>query len=120
MLKQQKRPHSRVAPSDRGDSTHVATDKRAINIVPATIEIDLGVDPVAYQYESWSEMADGWITSLRSTVETMPDPDHDQIRNVTSLVPLSEVEVLVEQLMAAGEVAPPYDPIGTPGDMSSL
>lgn len=29
-----------------------------VNGVPATIEIDLGIDPIAYRYESWSEMAD--------------------------------------------------------------
>lgn len=60
--------------------------------IPATTKIDLGIDPVAYRYVSWSEMADGWVESLRSTTETMPDPDHDQIRNVTPLVSLSEVE----------------------------
>lgn len=120
MLTQQKMPHSRVAPSDQGDSTHADSAKRAIDIVPATIKIDLGINPVAYRYESWSEMADGWVESLRSTTETMPDPDHDRIRNVTPLVPLSEVEALVEQLMGAGEVALPHEPTDTTEDMSSL
>ncbi|MFC7008502.1 hypothetical protein ACFQIA_13865 [Halalkalicoccus sp. GCM10025704] len=86
-----KQHHSQVGP-ERGDNTHPDTADRMENSVPATIEIDLGIDPVAYQYESWSEMADEWVTSLRSTAETMPNPNHDQIRNVTPLVPLSDVE----------------------------
>lgn len=64
-------------------------------------------------------MADGWIESLRSTAMTMPDPDHDQIRNVTPLVPLPEVEALIEQLVVAGEVALPHEPTDTLGDTSS-
>ncbi len=119
MLTQQKTPHSRVALSDQGDSTHADTAKRAIDVVPAIIKIDLGIDPVAYRYESWSEMADGWVESLRSTTETMPDPNHDQIRNVTPLVPLSEVEALVEQLVGDGEVALSHEPTATTEDMSS-
>ncbi|WP_336364822.1 hypothetical protein [Halalkalicoccus salilacus] len=112
-------PHSRVALSDQGDSIHADTAKTAIDIVPPTIKIDLGIDPVAYHYESWSEMADGWVESLRSITETIPDPDQDQIRNVTPLVPLSEVEALVEQLVGAGEVALPHEPTATTEDMSS-
>lgn len=120
MLTQQKTPHSRVAPSDQGDSTHANTAKRTIDVGPATIKIDLGIDPIAYRYESWSEMADGWVESLRSTTETMPDPDHDPIWNVIPLVPLSEVEVLVEQLVEAREATPPHEPTDTTEDMSSL
>ncbi|MFC7223998.1 hypothetical protein ACFQKF_12780 [Halalkalicoccus sp. GCM10025322] len=98
-----KQHHSQVGP-ERGDNTHPDTADRMENSVPATIEIDLGIDPVAYQYESWSEMADEWVTSLRSTAETMPNPNHDQIRNVTPLVPLSDVEALVERMVLSGEV----------------
>ena len=113
-------PHSQIASSNRGDSTDADTAKRTLDFVPGTIEIDLELDPVAYRYESWSEMADGWIELLRSTTETMPDPDHGQIRNVTPLVPLSEVEALVEQLAGAREVALTHEPTDTTKDMSSL
>lgn len=104
MLKQQDQPPPPVPPSERDDSTHLDTADRLVNTVPATIEIDLGIDPVAYHYESWSEMADGWVELLRSTAETMPDPDHGQIRNVTPLVPLSDVEDLVERMILSEEV----------------
>ena len=89
-----------------------------MNTVPATIEIDLGIDPVAYQYESWSEMADEWVTSLRSTAETMPDPDHNPIRNVTPLVPLADVEALVERMILSGEAAIPDEHTDATGDTS--
>lgn len=110
--------HSQVASPERGDNTHSDIADRMENSVPATIEIDLGIDPVAYQYESWSEMADEWVTSLRSTTETMPDPDHDQIRNVTPLVPLSDVEALVERMVLSGEVDPTHDRITATEDTS--
>jgi hypothetical protein len=95
--------------SERDDSTHFDTADRIVTTAPATVEIDLGIDPVAYHYESWSEMADGWVDSLRSTVETMPDSDHEQIRNVTPLVPLSDVEALVERMILSGEVTMPHE-----------
>lgn len=120
MVTQQKKPDSQVALSDRGDSTHTDTAERAVTIVPATSEIDLGIDPIAYRYESWSEMADEWVESLRSTAETMPDPDHDQIRNVTLLVPLSEAEALVEKLLIAREVNLPHKSTEPPEETSSL
>ena len=101
MLEQQDRPRSSVAPSDRGDSIDPADG--ITEGVPATLTIDLELDPVAYHYESWSEMADDWVESLRFTAESMPDPDHDRIRNVTPLVPLSDVEALIEQTVVAGE-----------------
>ena len=106
MMEQQRQSHSSVAPSKRDDSTYSDTT-RAGESVPASIEIDLDLelDPVAYHYESWSEMADGWVESLRSSVETMPDSNHEQIRNVTPLVPLSDVEALIERLVLSGEVA---------------
>lgn len=109
MSEQQNRLESPVAPAERGDSTHSDIADGAVNGVPATIEIDLGIDPVAYRYESWSEMADGWVDSLRSTAETMPDPDHERIRDVTPLVPLSDVEALVERLVLSGEVVLAHD-----------
>lgn len=120
MLIQQEPPHSRVTPSDRDNSPRTNTDERAFDLVPATVEINLAIDPVAYRYESWSEMADGWVESLRSTTTTMPDPDHDQIRNVTPLVSLPEVEALVEQLVVGGEVTLPHEPTDTAEDTSSL
>lgn len=104
MLKEQDQPPPPVAPSNRDGSTHHDAVDRIVNTVPATIEIDLGIDPVAYQYESWSEMADGWVEILRSTAETVPDSAHSQIRNVTPLVPFSDVEALVERLILSGEV----------------
>lgn len=110
--------HSQVASPERGDSTHPDIADRMENRVPASIENDLGIDPVAYQYESWSEMADEWVTSLRSTAETMPDPDHDQIRNVTPLVPLSDVEALVERMVLSGEVDLAPDRINATEDTS--
>ena len=54
-------------------------------------------------------MADGWIELLRSTAETLPDPDHGQIRNVTPLVSLSEVEALVERMILSEEVVISHD-----------
>lgn len=110
--------HSQVASADRGDSTRPDIADRMENGVPATLEIDLGIDPVAYQYESWSEMADEWVTSLRSTAETMPDPNHDQTRNVTPLVPLSDVEALVERMVLSGEVDLASDRINATEDTS--
>jgi hypothetical protein len=111
-------PQSPIAPPEPGDSTSLDTSERIVNTVPATIEIDLGIDPVAYRYESWSKMADGWVESLRSTAMTMPDPDHDQIRNVTPLVSLADVEALVERMILSGEVAIPDDQTDAPGDTS--
>ena len=120
VLIEQEPSHSRVAPSDRDDSPRANTGEKGLDIVPATVEINLAIDPVAYRYESWSEMADGWVESLRSTATTMPDSDHDQIRNVTPLVPLPEVEALVEQLVVSGEVTLPHEPTDTAEDTSSL
>jgi hypothetical protein len=116
--KQQDQPPPPVVPSDRDGSTHRDTADRIVNTVPAIIEIDLGIDPVAYHYESWSEMADGWVELLRSTVETMPDPDEGQIRNVTPLVPLSDVEALIERLILSGEVVTTHDRTGASEDTS--
>ena len=118
MLKQQEKPDSDspVAPSDQGESTHPDTNTadKTVDSVPATVSVDLEIDPVAYQYESWSEMADGWVESVRSTPKTMPDPDHEKIRKVTPLVPLEDVEAMVEQLIVAGKVAMPPDHTDTP------
>jgi hypothetical protein len=100
--------------SERDDSTHSDTDDRIVTTAPATVKIDLGIDPVAYHYESWSEMADGWIDSFRSTAETMPDPGHEQIRNVTPLVPLSDVEALVERMTLSGEAIMPHERTDSP------
>ena len=61
-------------------------------------------------------MADEWVTSLRSTAETMPDPDHAPIRNVTPLVPLADVEALVERMILSGEVAIPDEHTDATGD----
>ena len=118
MGEEQMHSQSSVASSEQGDSTYLDTGDRIVNMAPATIEIDLdlGIDPVAYHYESWSEMADGWVESLRLTSETMPDPDHEQIRNVTPLVPLSDVEALVERMILSGEAAIPDDQTDAPGD----
>lgn len=50
-----KQTQSPVAPSDRGDSTHLDTnpDDKAGDDVPAPVEIDLdlGIEPAAYRYE---------------------------------------------------------------------
>ena len=107
MMEQQRQSRSPVAPSKRDDSTYSDTTIRAGESVPASIEIDLDLEltPVAYHYESWSGMADEWVESLRSSVETVPDPNREPIRNVTPLVPLSDVEALIEQLVLSGEVA---------------
>ena len=118
MLKQQDQPPPSVAPSDRDGSTHRDTADRIVNTVPATIEIDLGIDPVAYQYESWSEMANGWVEVLRSTAKTTPDSDHSQIRNVTPLVPCSDVEALVERMILSGEVVISSEPTDASEDTS--
>ena len=118
MVEEQNHSQSPIAPPEQDDSTSLDTDDRIVNTVPATIEINLGIDPVAYQYESWSEMANGWVDSLRSTAETMPDPDHDPIRNVTPLVTLTDVEALVERMILSGEIAIPDDQTDAPGDTS--
>lgn len=118
MIEEQKHSQSPIAPPEPGDSTSLDTGDRIVNTVPATIEIDLGIDPVAYHYESWSEMADGWVDSLRSTAETMPDPDHNPIRNVTPLVSLADVEALVERMILSGEVAIPDEHTDAPEDTS--
>lgn len=112
MVEKQKHSQSPIAPSEPGDSTALGTSDRIGDTVSTTIEID----PVAYQYESWSEMADGWVDSLRSTAETMPDPNHDQIRNVTPLVPLADVEALVERMILSGEVVIADDQTDALGD----
>ena len=52
MVEEENHSQSPVAPSEQGDSTSLDTGERIVNTVPATIEIDLGIDPVAYQYES--------------------------------------------------------------------
>ena len=65
-------------------------------------------------------MADGWVKSLRSSVETMPNPDHERIRNVTPLVPLSDVEALVERLVLSGEAAMLHGHIDAVKDTSLL
>lgn len=97
MMKGQNKSRSLIESPEQGDSTYLGTADRNVDTVPTTIEIELGIDPIAYCYESWSEMTGGWVESLRSSAKTMPDSDHDQIRNVTPLVPLSDVEALVEQ-----------------------
>ena len=122
MLEKQRQSQSSVASSNRDDNTRPDTADRAGDSISAPLEIDLdlGIDPAAYQYESWSEMADGWVESLRSSVETMPNPDHEQIRNVTPLVPLSDVEVLIEWLVLSGEAARPHEHIDAIRDTSLL
>lgn len=122
MLEQQNEPRSPAASFERGDGTRPDADDGIVDVVPATGEIDLGIEPVAYRYESWSEMADGWVESLRSTAKTMPDPDHDRIRDVTPLVPLSEVEVLVDRMLmlSSGEADVPHDRADATGDTSRL
>lgn len=117
MLEQQRQPQSPVAPSKQDDSTPSDTADRSGNIVPAALD-DLGIDPVAYYYESWSEMADGWVASLRSSVETMLDPNHERIRNVTPLVPLSDVEALLEQMIMTGDVVVSHDRVDSTEDTS--
>lgn len=109
MLKQQKKPHAPVTPSDRNDSTRSETAERTMDSAPTASEINLSIDPVAYRYESWSEMADGWVESLRSTAKTLPDSDHDQIREITPLMPLSDVEALIEQVVLSRTVAIPHE-----------
>lgn len=118
MLEEQNKSQSPVALSTRADSAHFDTTKRSRNIVPATIEIDLGITPVAYRYESWSEMADGWVESLRSSVETMSALDPEQIQNITPLVPLSEVEAVVERMVLSQEAVMPHDHTDATGDTS--
>lgn len=118
MIEEPDRSQSSVESSERGDSTSLDTGDRIVNTVPATIEIDLGIDPVAYQYESWSEMTGGWVESFRSSVETMPDPDRAQIRNVTPLVSLADVEALVERMILSEEAAIPDEHTDVPGDTS--
>lgn len=109
MIERQNQPQSPVTPSKRDESTHPNIADRIVKTVPATTEIALEMDPVAYQYESWSEMADGWVESLRSSVKTMPDPDHEQIRNVTPLVPLSDVEALIERMVVSKKTIMPHE-----------
>lgn len=96
-------------PPGRGESTHPDVADEPMRDVPPTIEIDLWLDPVAYRYESWSGMADGWVEILRSTAATVPDSDQKRIRNVTPLVPLSDVEALVERMVLSGEVIAPRE-----------
>lgn len=119
MSEQQGQSYPPVASTERADSTHSDTVDRNVKTVPASIEIDLGIEPAAYRYESWSEIAEGWVESLRSTAKTMPDLDHDQIRNVTPLVPLSDVEALVERMVVSGEVVIPDERSTTTRDASS-
>lgn len=104
MLEQLDSSRSPDAPSERADSTHSDATDGNVRGVPVSIEVDLGIEPAAYRYEGWSEMADGWVESLRSTAGTMPDPEHDRIRNVTPLVPLSDIEALIERMVVSGEV----------------
>ncbi len=70
-VEQQHQLQSPVSPSDRADSTQADTTNKAGESVPASIKIgiDLKLDPVVYHYESWSEMADGWIPAHRETFE---------------------------------------------------
>lgn len=120
MLESDRQSRSPVPLSARSDSTRPDTANGAKNSVPASIEINLDpeIDPVAYQYESWSEMADGWVESFRSSVETMPDPDHERIRSVTPLIPLSDVEALVERMVLSGEAAMLHGRPDATGDTS--
>lgn len=118
MLEKQNKSRSPVAPSIRADSAHPDTAERSRNIVPATTETDLGITPVAYRYESWSEMADGWVESLRSSVETLSDLDHERVQNITPLVPLSEVEALVERMVLSQEAAVSHEHTDATGDTS--
>lgn len=120
MLESNRQSRSPVPLSARSDSTRPDTANGARNSVPASIGInlDLGIDPVAYQYESWFETADGWVESFRSSVETMPDPDHERIRGVTPLVPLSDVEALVERMVLSGEGAMLHERPDATGDTS--
>ncbi|KYH23905.1 hypothetical protein HAPAU_39840 [Halalkalicoccus paucihalophilus] len=99
-------------PPERGESAYPNIADDPVPDVPTAIEIDLGLDPVAYRYESWSEMAGGWGEILRSTAATVPDPDHERIRNVTPLVSLLDVEALVERMMLSGEVIAPRERTG--------
>ena len=118
MMEMPEEPRSPVTPSGQADSDSPQSDTdtagRAVAIAPETTEIDLGIDPVAYHYESWSEMADGWVESSRSSAKTMPDPDHEQIRNVTPLVPLEDVEDVIERMIMAGEIIMPSDRTDAP------
>lgn len=116
MLEGPSQPQSSVEPLEQGDRTHLDIADGPIDSVPVTIKIDLEIDPVAYRYESWSEMADGWVESLRSSAETIPDADHKQIRNVTPLVPLSDVEAFLERMGVSEEVIMSHERPGATRD----
>lgn len=106
MDKQEDQSQSRKMSPEHSNGTRLDGNT---NTLPSTTEIDLEIDPLAYRYESWSDMADGWTDVLRSSTETMPDPEHGQIRNVTPLVPLADVEALVERVVVSEEVVIVHD-----------
>lgn len=99
MLNQPSQPRSPSGPAKEDNSTQPEIVDREVTIDPAAI----GIDPVAYRYESWSEMAGGWTTSLRSARTV---PDHDRIRHVTPLVALSDVEAIVRRMIRSEEAVP--------------
>jgi hypothetical protein len=55
------------------------------------------LDPVAYYYHSYNAMIDDWVDTVRLSANTI-DPNADDIRNVTPLIPLEDVEALLDEL----------------------
>ena len=66
---------------------------------------DLNLEPVAYSYEYYNEMADEWAQAIRSSPETIPDSDTTRVRNVTPLIPFPEVEAAFDGMRQVGENA---------------
>lgn len=52
------------------------------------------LEPVAYLFETWSEMSREWEASIRQSREAIPSDDVT-VRNVTPLVTVSAVEAML-------------------------
>lgn len=52
------------------------------------------LEPVAYIYETWSEMSREWEVGIRQSREAIPSDDVT-VRNVTPLVTVSSVEAML-------------------------
>ena len=64
---------------------------------------EMNLEPAAYSYEYYNEMADEWAQAIRSSPETIPNPDTNRVRNITPLIPLPEVKAAFNSIRQLDE-----------------
>lgn len=102
------RPHQ----TDPPPSTAIAVDERdpkaesdatdgRLSDQCETIVTDL--EPVAYRFESANALADSWEQIICVSPQAVPDATRDDVRNITPLVPLPQVEDVILTLLREQE-----------------